>query len=315
MSRYRWVMAAVTGFIMTTSFISLTSFGILSGQIAQTFHINSDSVSVLGVDSFSIGLFAAFFLGNGGFFDTRIRAGVLVSQIFLIVPQFLIPLSYNLDLLVILRFFQGLTIMMLALFSIQLSGWFRPDERAKSLAFTLGAITLGSAAGGVLSGILRSFSWEESYYMTGVVMIAGAAVYFAFAKDAPAQKKLMKNDHGIKHKSAWKNPMTWIMGIIQLPISWTLFSIGGFLSIYSRHLGYSSILTEYLIIAWGISGFFAAFVGAIIGDKLSKEKNSSRGILNSRLKVMTLADILMGIGALLMFLMGSFSYYVLLFAA
>ncbi len=314
-SGYRWVMAAVSGLLMTTSFISLTSFGILSKSIAETFNLSVDSVTILGVDSFSIGLFVAFFLGHGGIFDTRLKTGVLVAQVFLIVPQFLIPVSYNLYLLTALRFFQGLMIMMLALFSIQLSGWFRPSERAKSLAFTLGAIMLGSAAGGFLSGILSSVSWEEAYYLTGLIMIAGAAVYFIFARDAPAQEKLLISEHGKKHPSAWKNPMTWMMGVIQLPLAWTLFSVGGFLSSYSRHLGYSASLTDYLIMAWGLSGFIAAFIGSIIGDRFAKGKNSSREILNARLKVMTLADIMMGIGALLMLLTGGFSYYMLLFAA
>ncbi|EQD33012.1 Major facilitator superfamily MFS-1, partial [mine drainage metagenome] len=90
-------------------------------------------------------------------------------------------------------------IMMLALFSIQLEGWFPPDERARSLAFTLGAISLGSAAGGLLSGVLKSFSWQESYYITGIIMVAGAALYFAFAKDSKSQRKAIIQAESGKH--------------------------------------------------------------------------------------------------------------------
>ena len=59
MSQYRWVMAAIAGLLMTTSFISLTSFGILSGRMASTFGVSPVVLSVLGIDAFSIGLFAA----------------------------------------------------------------------------------------------------------------------------------------------------------------------------------------------------------------------------------------------------------------
>jgi len=312
---YRWVMATISGLLMTTSFIALTSFGILSSQIATTFHINNSTLTVLGVDAFSIGLFVAFFLGHGGLFDTRLRTGVLVSQIFLIVPQFLIPVSYNLYLLVALRFFQGLVIMLLALFSLQLSGWFRPEERAKSLAFTLGAITLGSAAGGILPSVFSSVSWQEAYYITGIVMIAGAAIYFIFARDPPALKETLKKEKKQKHVSAWRNPMTWIMGAIQIPLTWTLFSIGGFLPSYSRHLGYSSGMTSDVIIIWGLTGFIAAFIGAIIGDRLTRGKTTGRQILNSRLKIMTVADLMMGLGALIMILAGGISYDWLIIAA
>ncbi len=314
-SPYRWVMAAVAGLLMTTSFISLTSFGILSTKMATTFGINSGTLSVFGVDAFSIGLFVAFFLGQGGLFDTRLKTGVLVAQIFLIVPQFLIPVFHDLAILVALRFFQGLMIMMLALFSIQLEGWFPPAERARSLAFTLGAISLGSAAGGLLSGVLKSYTWQQSYYITGIIMVAGAAIYFVLARDSKSQRKEIiaakKNGHG----SVWKNPMVIVMGIVQFPLAWVLFTIGGYLSSYSYHLGYSVSETSTLIIAWGLSGFVAAFVGAIAGDRLSKNKKSNRDILRSRLVIMTVADSLMAFGIILMIAIGSFSFYYLVLAA
>ena len=47
---------------------------------------------------------------------------------------------------------------MLALISEQLSHWFSREERALSLAFSIGAITLGSALGGILSGFLAFYS-------------------------------------------------------------------------------------------------------------------------------------------------------------
>jgi MFS family permease len=315
LSSYRWVMAAVSGILMTTSFISLTAFSIVSPAIAQTLRVGSSTVEVYGVDAFSIGLFMAFFLGHGGLFDTRIRTGVLVAQLFLIIPQFIIPISDSLDFLVILRFFQGLMIMMLALFSIQLSGWFRPSERAKSLAFTLGAITLGSAAGGILSGVFNSISWQDAYYLTGFVMLAGALVYFAFARNAPTEGKSIAMAEKQKHQGVWRNPMTWIMGLIQVPLAWTLFSIGGFLPEFSEHLGYSISQTTDLVIVWGITGFAAAFIGSIIGDHWAKKGETNRQIFNSRLRIMAIADVLMGIGALLMILIGKFSIYDLMFAA
>ena len=314
-SPYRWVMAGLAGLLMTTSFISLTSFGILSTKMASSFGISSGTLSVLGIDSFSIGLFVAFFLGQGGIFDTRLKTGVFVAQVFLIVPQFLIPVFYNLIILIALRFFQGLMIMMLALFSIQLEGWFPPDERARSLAFTLGAISLGSAAGGLLSGIMKSFSWQESYYITGIIMVAGAAVYFIFARDSKSQRKAIIQAEGKKHNNALKNSLVIIMGLIQLPLSWVLFSIGGYLSSYSYHLGYSTGLTGTLIVVWGLTGFIAAFIGAVLGDHLSKGKTTNRDILNSRILIMTIADILMAAGIILMITIGSFSFYDLVFAA
>ncbi|QRF75357.1 Na(+)-dependent inorganic phosphate cotransporter [Thermoplasmatales archaeon] len=313
-SSYRWVMATVAGILMTTSFISLTAFSIVSSSIAQTIGVGTSTVDAYGVDAFSIGLFVAFFLGHGGLFDTRVKAGVLVAQAFLIIPQFIIPIAGSLAIIVALRFFQGLMIMMLALFSIQLSGWFRPSERARSLAFTLGAITLGSAAGGILSGVFSSMSWQETYYITGVVMLAGAVIYFVFARNAPSQRESIIKAKKVKHQGAWRNPMTWIMGAVQIPVTWTLFSIGGFLPEFSGHLGYSGQQTTDLVIVWGIAGFIAAFIGSFIGDYWSGKGRTNRQIFRSRIRIMAIADALMGIGALLMILIGQFSYYDLMIA-
>jgi hypothetical protein len=55
LSGYRWVMAAIAGLLMTTSFISLTAFGIMSTRMASAFGISSSTLSVYGIDAFSIG--------------------------------------------------------------------------------------------------------------------------------------------------------------------------------------------------------------------------------------------------------------------
>ncbi|MEM0141495.1 MAG: MFS transporter [Thermoplasmatales archaeon] len=314
-SPYRWVMAGIAGLLMTTSFISLTSFGILSSRIAVSLGVSPRLLTILGIDSFSIGLFAAFFLGQGGLFDTRPKTGILVAQAFLIIPQFLIPLVDSLWIIVVLRFIQGLMIMMLALFSVQLEGWFASDERAKSLAFTLGAITLGSAFGGIIGSALTSIQWQESYYITGIVMLIGAIIYFTFAKDSPSHKEELGKRKRTKHEGAWKDPMTWVMGAIQIPLAWTLFSIGGYLSTYANFLGYSVSQSSILIVGWGLSGFVAAFVGAFLGDHLSKKTKGNRGILRARLQVMTLAEIMMALGIVLIVVIGHTSFYALVAAA
>lgn len=217
----------------------------------------------------------------------------------------------------ILRFSQGLMIMMLALFSVQLSGWFKPSERARSLAFTLGAISLGGALGGLLSGSLAALGWREMYYITAGVMILGAVVYFAFARNAASWQKALIDSkrNSIHHESAWRNPMTWIMGFIQIPLTWTLFSIGGFLPSYAYHLGYPTGQAGALMEVWGITGFLAAFIGAFLGDAWAKNQKDRQGVFRARLKVMTIADILMGLGALLILLIGHLSFGMLLFAA
>ncbi len=314
-SGYKWVMAAVCAIIMTTSFMSLTAFGVAAPDIAKSMHISSQTLTIYGVDSFSIGLFVAFFLGHGGIFDTKIKTGVLLAQILLIVPQLIIPITKSLWLLTLLRFSQGLMIMLLALFSIQLSGWFKPSERGISLGATLGAITLGGALGGIISGKLASLGWQKMYYITAAIMILGALIYFIFAKDSKSLKEQIKASKNKPHTSTWKYKMTWIMGFVQVPLTWTLFSVGGFMPAYAYHLGYKPSQVGNVMFVWGIVGFFAAVIGSWIGDLWSKGNTTNQGILKARLKLMSITDIIMGIGALMVLYLAPISYGLFLISA
>lgn len=319
-SPYRWVMAVITAIIMATSFISLTAFGLGVPAIAKAVGMPVGTLTTYGVDAFSLGLFIAFFIGHGGIFDTRIRLGVLVAQAFLIIPQVLIPVLmpvlHSLLLFTVLRFSQGLMIMMVALFSLQLSGWFRPSQRGIALGAMLGAITLGGALGGLITGTLSHLGWEMMYEATALIMVAGAVIYFIFARDAAHlthQLQAVKTQS--QQKSAWSMPMTWIMGIVQIPLTWTLFSVGGFMPAYGFHLGYKVGQVSHLMFIWGIVGFLSAVIGALIGDALAHRQNGHRGVVNARLKVIAVTNIIMGAGALMVLYLAPVSYSWFLVAA
>lgn len=314
-SSYRWVMAGVCGLLTATSFISLTAFGVAAPDIAQSMHVSLQTVTTYGVDSFSIGLFVAFFLGHGGIFDTRIKSGVVVAEALLIIPQFLIPSVSSLWLLALLRFSQGLTIMVVALFAVQLSGWFKPSQRGIALAAAMGAVPLGGALGGLITAGLAGLGWHGMYYATAGIMIFGALIYFVFAKDSETLKKQFVEAKSKPHVSAWKYKMTWIMGFVQIPLTWSIFTIAGFLPAYAYHLGYSEGHVGNVMFAWGIAGFGAAFLGSWLGDSWSRGKTTNKGILRARLNVMTLSYAIMGIGALLILYLAPISYAWLMFAA
>ncbi len=310
-SKYRWVVAVTAGILTATSFISLTSFSVAVPFIAGTLKTNANIVSAFGVDGFSIGLLVAFFIGSGGFFDTRIKLGVVVAQLLLIVPQLLIPIASSLWLLTLLRFFQGLVIMILALFSLQLSAWFRDDERAISLSFTMGAIPFGGAIGGILSTHLLILSWQAMYYVSASIMLLGAIVYLIFGRNPEGFERKISLSKERTRESVWDKKITWIMGFLPTPVAWSLFSMGGFLPNFAYHLGYETSRVGNLMLIWGISGAISCFVGAFIGDKLVKGKKNDVDIFHARLTVMVVADALAGIGALVVILLGTSFYWLL----
>jgi hypothetical protein len=64
-----------------------------------------------------------------------------------------------------------------------------------------------------------------------------------------------------------------------------------------------------LVAGWGISGFIAAFVGAFLGDRLSRNSRENREVLRARLRVMTFAEVMMAIAIVLIVTVGRDSFY------
>ena len=70
---------------------------------AGAFGISSGTLSIYGVDAFSVGLFVAFFLGHGGIFDTKFQIRRFhfflffpVSLLFFLqVPSSFLSLSFD----------------------------------------------------------------------------------------------------------------------------------------------------------------------------------------------------------------------------
>ena len=109
--------------------------------------------------------------------------------------------------------------------------------------------------------------------------------------------------------------MTWIMGLVQIPVTWSLFSISGFMPAYAYHLGYTQGQVGNVVFVWGVAGFFTAFIGSWLGDFWSRDKTKNQEILRARLNVMSLADLIMGTGALMILFLAPISYGWLMISA
>jgi len=303
-------MIFLTTLVMACGFIPMTMFGVALGGIAKTFGVSLTKMSLYTGDAFATGIFAAFIPGHSGWFDKRPKVGVTISMLLAIVPQLLFPVTSSLWLVTILRFCQGFVIMQLAVFTFQLSGWFRPAERGISLGFTVGAIAFGGFLGGMLTNALAPYGWKATMYASGLLMIAGLVIYLIFAKDAPSfMKQVMEaKAKPAAHVSIWRQPMSWIMGLVQVPMVWVLFT-GGFVSLYALKVGhFSSHQVGTLNIVMGFSGLILSVVGAWLGDLACKGQTTNRGVVNARLKMIIIGNILMALAAILLITVGRSSF-------
>jgi MFS family permease len=177
-----------------------------------------------------------------------------------------------------------------------------------------GGVPLGGAIGAKITGDLAYLGWERLYYVTAVIMVGGAAVYFIFARRAEHVVELGAAK-GTAHPGVWSSLMTWLMGFVQIPLTWTLFTFGGFMPAYAFRLGYKVDQVGNVMFIWGVVGFFVDIVGALLGDRLVRGKTTNRGRVNARLAVMSLGDLLMAAGALMVLYLAPVSHALLLVAA
>lgn len=87
-----------------------------------------------------------------------------------------------------------------------------------------------------------------------------------------------------------------------------LFSMGGFLQSFGYHLGYKTLQVGDLMFLWGILGAASCFIGALIGDKMVKGKYKNDDIFYTRLNIMMIANVLVGVGALIIIFLGPRSF-------
>lgn len=310
-SSFRWVMMVVCTIVMACGFIPMTAFGVMAPGIAKTVHVSLTKLSIWGGDAFNLGIFAAFIPGHSGWFDKKPKVGVAIAGILAVVPQLLMPVAGSLWAVSFLRFFQGFVIMVLALFSFQLAGWFRPSERGISLGSTVGAIVLGAGAlGGWLANLLAPLGWRAASYVLAAIIVFGFLVYFIVAKDAPTFMKsvLVAKEKESVHHNIWGLKMSWIMGLVQVPLCWVLFTTGAFVPLYAMKLGYSAHQAGNLMVIWGIGGFVISVLGSRLGDQMCKGKATHREVLNARLKIIIAGNIVMGLSALLYITIGHLGF-------
>ncbi|MDA8337186.1 MAG: MFS transporter [Peptococcaceae bacterium] len=316
-SSFRWTMMALCTLVMALGFIPMASFGVVAPAIAKSMHVSLSKVSLYGGDAFSTGIWAAFIPGHSGWFDKKPKVGVIIASALAIVPQFLLPVAGSLWFMTILRFFQGFIIMVLAIFAFQLSGWFRPSERGISFGFTVGAISLAGFLGGLLVNALAPLGWRATDYISGLIMIVGLVLYLIFAKDAPTFMKgvLAAKEKESVHQSAWGWKMSWIMGLVQLPLVWVLFTTGGFMPLFAIKVGhYTAGQAGTLVLIWGLAGFVISVLGSRYGDYLCKGKTTHREVVNVRLKIIIAGDILMGLAAVAYITIGHLGFGAMVFA-
>lgn len=283
-SPYRWVVALSSGIGVLSIGLPIPVFGNSIPLLAKAWHSSVGAVATYGMDSYSFGVLCAFFVFHSGIFHRKTRLAMLLIAIATCVPMLIIPrMPPSLPLLAVLRFLMGWGLPSVALQSALLVRWFRPEERAISIAFPLGFGFFGLTPGGYLASKFPVLGMVGVYTWTTVFSIICFAIYFVFSREPPLPELHPATDghgaaasqHRVTYGRIWRSPYVWLIGLSSNAQTWAMFTIGAFLPVFFlRRGGMSEPAVGKIMAFFGLCMMLAAFAGAILTSKLLQRTKS-----------------------------------------
>ncbi|WP_297548603.1 MFS transporter [Thermococcus sp.] len=235
--------------------------------------------------AFVVGLFVAFLLGGTSLFKGSFKRSVALIVSFAAIPQFLIPFMPNWWGVVVLRFFQGFIVALIAVFSNQIGRLFVAER-----PFAKGVILSGIFWGGIYGINLAKWaggsnaSWSsvtEAFIISAVVMYVMLAIWWLFVEDFEIPKE--KHSSG---SNVWKMPFTWVFGFTFFPALWIIFTLGSFTL---HNVKFSDAQVANLVMTLEVSMGLWSIIMGYLGYRFSVKNTSNRGLFKAIVSVMTLS--------------------------
>ncbi|WP_456423638.1 MFS transporter [Thermococcus sp.] len=235
--------------------------------------------------AFVVGLFVAFLLGGTSLFKGSFKRSVALIVSFAAIPQFLIPFMPNWWGVVLLRFFQGFIVALIAVFSNQIGRLFVAER-----PFAKGVILSGIFWGGIYGINLARWAssaysgWESvrvAFLVSALVMYVMLAIWWLFIEDFEIPKE--KRSSG---SNVWKMPFTWVFGFTFFPALWIIFTLGSFTL---HNVNFSDAQVSNLVMTLEVSMGLWSIVMGYLGYRLSVKNTSNRGLFKAIVSVMTLS--------------------------
>lgn len=236
--------------------------------------------------AYVVGLFVAFLLGGTGLFKGSFKRSVALIVSFAAVPQFIIPFVGNWWIVVVLRFFQGFIVALIAVFSTQIARLFLAER-----PFAKGVVLSGIFWGGIYGiGLARwaggkNAAWgdvQKVFLLSAVVMYAMLALWWLLVEDF----EIPKEKHRSKGTNVWKMPFTWVFGLTFFPALWIIFTLGSFTL---HHAEFTESQTANLVMALEISMGLWSIIMGYLGYRFSVKNTSNRGLFKAIVSVMTIS--------------------------
>jgi ACDE family multidrug resistance protein len=163
------------------------------------------------------------------------RKTILVPSLFLFgIAGFLCTFARSFEILLLLRFFQGIGAASLGSINVTLIGdIFSGNQRASAMGYNSGVLSIGTASYPALGGLLALAGWYYPFLIPLLAIPVGLLVIFRLKNPEPEAPHSMKQ----YLINTWKNinkPNVWALFIINILVFFVIY--GTFLTYFPIHL-------------------------------------------------------------------------------
>ncbi|WP_456366954.1 MFS transporter [Thermococcus sp.] len=288
----RWKFAFMDMLVVAAGFGTMHMLEKFKSTVIAHYGITGDAMGYQQT-AFVVGLFVAFLLGGTSLFKGSFKRSVALIVSFAAIPQFIIPFVGNWWGIVVLRFFQGFIVALIAVFSNQVGRLFLAER-----PFAKGIILSGIFWGGIYGISLAKWAsrtytgWDavrNAFLISAAVMYAILALWWLLVEDF----EIPKEKHSAKGVNVWRMPFTWVFGFTFFPALWVIFTLGSFTL---HHANFSKSETANLVIALEVSMALWSITMGYLGYRLSVKNTSNRGLFKAIVSVMALSYAVTFIG-------------------
>lgn len=305
---YRWVILAIAFLTGLTLIGGISSYQVILPELANKLKLTSEQ-TIWTITLFSWGLWIGFGLAAPIISRIGSKNTLLTGLLLLAVPQFIIAFTSSFQLILLLRFLQGLTSMGIpVLFGfVAGSGWFPPRESGLASGVFLAGLSAGAFFGGAIAGSLVSYGLQIPILVIGGFVAVMFFVSLFGLKLPPAapqtQTQTAKVTPQAGNVGALSKPLltktnpyrmkeTWLMAVLLFGVCWMYWGFPMVWPFFAGEIGCSAMQVGTLATVIGLMGFLC-IVGGVGSDVLLRRTGN---VSFSRLSLVLLGVIITAVG-------------------
>ena len=271
--RPKIVLLTSFGFILATLlFVSLSLFTLVAPLLYHHSHVS------VNLNEFTYIITISYFTGMplgkiiGRVFGMH-RHLALSTFLMAVIISISIPITYissNFYELIFLRVIQGTSTFLMEIFSIEYSKLLKLPERIVPSTISIGGIPTGVALG---TFFVNYISMSNLIILVSLILIVGGS--FSLLINSLREYKNLSDEYKNAKSTNYRNPATWLMGIVWMSIAGFNLSLAVILPLYL--LKTDPPLINNTMNVFGIAGALFTFLGGVASYliyKLGKKDES-----------------------------------------